>query len=113
MIDQLKNGVNAMRMPVDNLESNWAYVVMSSLAWNLKAWFGLLLPSTGRWRQKHQAENRTVLRMEFKKFVNGFIRLPAQVVRTGRRLVIRLLAWNQYQHIFLRAVDRFDAPLRC
>ncbi len=113
LIDQLKNGVNAMRMPVDNLESNWAYMVMSSLAWNLKAWFGLLLPSTGRWRQKHQAENRTVLRMEFKKFVNGFIRLPAQIVRTGRRLVIRLLAWNQYQHIFLRAVDRFDAPLRC
>ena len=45
VIEQLKNGVNAMRMPVDDLLSNWAYMVMTSLAWNLKAWFGLLLPN--------------------------------------------------------------------
>ena len=42
VIEQLKNGVNAMRMPVEDLPSNWAYMVMSALAWNLKAWFGLL-----------------------------------------------------------------------
>ena len=48
VIEQLKNGVNAMRMPVDDLLSNWAYMVMTSLAWNLKAWFGLLLPDGGR-----------------------------------------------------------------
>src|SRR5437899_6073916 len=35
VIEQLKNGVNAMRMPVDDLISNWAYMVMSALAWNL------------------------------------------------------------------------------
>ena len=45
VIEQLKNGVNAMRMPVDNLLRNWAYMVMTSLAWNLKAWFGLLMPN--------------------------------------------------------------------
>ena len=48
VIEQLKNGVNAMRMPVDDLLSNWAYMVMTSLAWNLKAWFGLLLPNGRR-----------------------------------------------------------------
>ena len=37
-----------MRMPVDDLLSNWAYMVMTSLAWNLKAWFGLLLPNDQR-----------------------------------------------------------------
>jgi hypothetical protein len=31
VIEQLKNGVNAMRMPVDDLLSNWAYMVMSAL----------------------------------------------------------------------------------
>ena len=36
VIEQLKNGVNAMRMPVDDLLSNWAYMVMTSLAWNLR-----------------------------------------------------------------------------
>src|SRR5207249_2670709 len=44
LIAQLKNGVHAMRMPVDTLVSNWAYMVMASLAWTLKAWFALLLP---------------------------------------------------------------------
>jgi hypothetical protein len=38
VIEQLKNGVNAMRMPVHDLLSNWPYRVMSALAWNLKAW---------------------------------------------------------------------------
>jgi len=46
--------------------SNWAYMVMASLAWNLKAWWALCLPEDGRWREKHQAEKRRVLRMEFR-----------------------------------------------
>ena len=37
LISQLKTGVNAMKLPVDNLVSNWAYMVMASLAWNLKS----------------------------------------------------------------------------
>ena len=37
-----------MRMPVDDLLSNWAYMVMTSLAWNLKR-FGLLLPIVSGW----------------------------------------------------------------
>jgi hypothetical protein len=45
VIEQLKNGVNAMRMPVDDLLSNWAYMVISALGWNLKSWYGLLMPN--------------------------------------------------------------------
>jgi len=37
-----------------------------------------------------------VLRMEFKKFRNFFIMLPCQIVKTGRKLVYRLLGWNEY-----------------
>jgi hypothetical protein len=48
LIEQLKNGVRAMRNPLDNLCSNWAYMVAASLAWTLKAWCGLLLPATRR-----------------------------------------------------------------
>ena len=43
VIEQLKNGVNAMRMPVDDLLSNWAYMMMPPWP-DLKAWFGLLFP---------------------------------------------------------------------
>ncbi len=113
LIAQLKNGVRSMKMPVDNLVSNWAYMVMASLAWSLKAWLALLLPAQGRWREKHAEEKTTVLRMEFKRFVDTFVRIPAQIIKTGRRIVYRLLAWNPYLHVFLRAVEALEHPLRC
>ena len=113
LIEQLKNGVQAMRMPVGDQISNWAYMVMASLAWTLKAWFALLLPETGRWGQKYQAEKQTVLHMEFKTFLNAFILVPCQLVRTGRRIVFRILAWNRWLPVLFRAVDVLRQPLRC
>lgn len=113
LIEQLKNGVRAMRMPVDNLISNWAYMVMAALAWSLKAWLALLLPVRGRWKEKHAAEKEAVLRMEFKTFIDAFVRIPTQIVRTGRRLVYRILGWNRWLHVFLRAVERLERPLLC
>jgi hypothetical protein len=110
LLAQLHGGVRALHAPVDNLESNWAYMVMTALAWNLKAWWALTLPERpGRWQEKHQAEKRWVLRVEFKTFVNAFVRLPCQIIRTGGRLVYRLLGWNPYQPIFFRLLD----VLRC
>ncbi len=110
LLAQLGGGVRALRAPVDTLESNWAYMVMTALAWNLKAWWALTLPEQpGRWHDRHQAEKRWVLRLEFKTFVNAFVRLPCQIIRTGRKLVYRLLGWNPYQPIFFRLVD----VLRC
>ena len=79
VIEQLKNGVNAMRMPVDDLLSNWAYMVMASLAWNLKAWFALLLPNARRGAE--------LITMEFRRFLHAIVLLPAQIVRTGRRVI--------------------------
>jgi len=76
VIEQLKNGVHAMRLPVDDLVSNWAYMVMTALAWNLKAWYVLLLP-----RRRRGLE---LLRMEFRRFLHAIILLPVQIVRTGR-----------------------------
>jgi DDE family transposase len=110
LLAQLHSGVRALRAPVDNLTSNWAYMVMTALAWDLKAWWALLLPEApGRWQAKHRAEKLWVLGLEFKTFVNAFVRLPCQLVRTGRRLVYRLLSWNPHLPIFFRLVER----LRC
>jgi Transposase DDE domain group 1 len=113
LIDQLKHGVGATRMPVDTLLSNWAYMVMTALAWTLKAWFALRLPETGRWAARYTAEKAAVLRMEFKAFLHAFMLIPVQVVRTSRRLVFRLLAWNPWQAVFLRGFDQLREPLRC
>lgn len=110
LLAQLHGGVRALRAPVDNLESNWAYMVMTALAWNLKAWWALKLPARpGRWQEKHRAEKHWVLGLEFKTFVNAFVRLPCQIIRSGRKLIYRLLGWNPYQPIFFRLVD----VLRC
>ncbi len=94
LIAQLKGGVRALHAPLNTLEANWAYMVMAALAWNLKAWFALLLPTSPRWVEKHEAERDTVLRMDFRTFLNNFMLVPAQVIRTGRRLIFRLLAWR-------------------
>ena len=96
------NQCRALHAPVDNLESNWAYMVMTSLAWNLKAWIGLSLPVDGRWREQHQRERHQVIRMEFKKFIEQFIRIPAQIIQGGRKLTVRLLCWRESLHVFNR-----------
>ena len=101
LIAQLKS-CRALHAPVNTLNANWAYMVMASLALSLKAWFGHLLPASPRWRAKHEAERAAVLKMEFRTFINNFILVPAQVVRTGRRLVYRLLVGGPRLHILAR-----------
>ena len=105
VIEQLKNGPRAFRAPVDNLYSNWAYMVMASVAWSLKAWSALWLPETGRWKDRRHSEKFKLLKMEVRTFVNTIIRIPCQILTTGRRTVYRLLAWNDSQPIFWRMVD--------
>jgi len=109
LIAQLAHGVRALSAPVDNLLSNWAYMVMTSLAWTLKAWSALWLPVEGRWREQHEAEQQSLLRMEFKTFVNAMIKIPCQIVRGGRRVLLRVLNWNPYLPSFFR----LSSVLRC
>jgi hypothetical protein len=54
-----------------------------------------------------------VLRIEFKAFLQAFMLMPVQVVRTSRRLIFRLLAWNPWKAVFLRGFDHWHEPLRC
>ncbi|MBV8231953.1 MAG: IS1380 family transposase [Planctomycetaceae bacterium] len=105
LIAQLKGGVHALRAAVDNLVSNWAYMVMTALAWNLKAWWALQVPEHPRHKEQHREQKRRLLGMEFKRFVNPIIQMPCQIVRGGRRLVNRLLSWNEWQGVFLRTVQ--------
>lgn len=105
--------VRALHAPVDNLRSNEAYMLMTALAWNLKAWLALsaeVQPSRGR--AERQAEKSTLLGLEFRTFVNYFVRLPAQVVKAGRRIIVRLLSTNRWSAVFFRLQDAFARPHR-
>jgi Transposase DDE domain group 1 len=113
LIAQLKSGVKALAMPVDDLVSNGAYMVMASLAWSLKAWSALLLPEHPRWAERHRAEKRSLLRMEFTTFCVALIQVPCQIVRTAGRIVYRLLSWNPWQGAFLRLVERLHGLRLC
>jgi len=105
LLGGLKGDVRALRAPINTFNGNWAHMVIASLAWNLKVWFGLLLPITPRWKEKHEAERDMVVKMEFRTFLQHFILIPAQIVRTGRRLVYRFLAWRPNMPIFFRFLD--------
>jgi hypothetical protein len=98
LIEQLKNGVKALHVPAHDLVSNWAYMVIGALAWNLKAWFGLLQP--------RRADRQAIVVMEFKKFLRSFLLVPCQLIRGGRRLLFRLLSWNPWVPLLLRTVER-------
>jgi hypothetical protein len=109
VIQQMHGGVHALHAPVDTLLSNWAYMVMTSLAWNLKAWAALSLPETGRWAEKYRAEKAWLLGIEFKTFINALVAIPCQIVKQARRIVYRVLTYNPHQTLFFRLLD----VLRC
>jgi hypothetical protein len=97
LIEQLKNGVRAMRLPVNTLESNWAYMVIGALAWSLKAWLALLQPKV--------AHRQTLLTMEFKQFLQIWLTLPCQILESGRQFVFRLLSYNAWVPVLLATVN--------
>ena len=101
VIEQLKNGVNAMRMPVNDLVSNWAYMVIAALAWNLKAWYGLMVPDRERGTE--------LVKMEFRRFLHAIMLLPCQVVRTARRVIYRILGYNSWLKDFFATWERLEA----
>jgi len=86
VIEQLKNGVNALRVPMYDLVSNWAYMVIAALAWNIKSWFAMMMHL--------KTDRRTYIRMDFRSFLNSIILIPCRVVRRARSIVIRILGYR-------------------
>ena len=99
-IEQLKNGARALQAPSDTLISNWAYMVIASLAWDMKAWYGMLLP--------YRHIGLQIMHMEFRRFINTFIRIPCLIIKTGRRICYKAVGYNaQIKHMF-----NFSAKLK-
>jgi hypothetical protein len=71
--------------------------VIASLAWSLKAWLGLI--------QQDPQRKETLLRIEFKKFLDELMRIPCVVIEQGRRLVYRLLQYKPWACWLLDSVE--------
>lgn len=86
IIGQLKSGVNALRVPLYDLLSNWAYMLIAALAWNIKSWFAMML--------HRKSDRREYIGMEFRRFLTEIILIPAMVIRRARTITIRLIGYN-------------------
>jgi len=86
LIEQLKNQLPAMRMPTKSLVANWAYLAIGCLAWNLTAWLTLFIPKKIR---------PSFARRDFRSFYHDLMLIPAQILRTGRRTIFRLLGYKE------------------
>jgi hypothetical protein len=104
----------ALTAPLDTLESNWAYMVMASLAWALKLWSGMLVRVQGNpgQRRERAAIRRKVIRMEFSTYLNSLMLIPAQVIRSARQLKLRLLTYRPSVDCLLALSDHISIPLR-
>ncbi len=113
-ISQLK-ACGALTAPLDNLESNWAYMLTASLSWTLKIWSGMMIRESGRKQQRAEQKQvrERVIRMEFATFCNAFIQIPAQLIRTSRRLIYRLLTYRPSIDALLLMQEQISRPLRC
>jgi len=86
VIGQLKSGINALRVPLYDLVSNWAYMVIAALAWNVKAWFAMMM--------HRKRDRRDYIRMEFRRFFHSLVLIPAMVQRRTRGITVRLLGYT-------------------
>ncbi len=114
VISQLK-ACHALAAPLESLASNEAYMVMASLAWTLKVWSGLAVLPAGRkeHRAEEQAVRERVLKMEFATYLNSVLLIPAQVVRTARQTLYRLLTYRPSVDLLLTLHAQVSAARRC
>ena len=104
-IEQLKNGVRALHSPLNTFIANWAYMVVVASAWDLKAWYGLLMPS--------RPIGAGIIRMEFKRFINTFISIPCIIIKTGRKICHRIIGFDDnLKHMLSLACElkKFSFP---
>jgi hypothetical protein len=63
------------------------------------------VPVTPRWRKRHLAGRTRILRMNFKTFVQSLMLIPAQIIRHGRQLIVRILSWRPDLPVLFRLMD--------
>lgn len=97
VIEQFGDGIAGWRMPVAEFMGNSAWLQIARLAWNLGKWIAqIALP-------------REVVRWEWKRFRRHFVYIAAKVLKTGRRLVVRLAGSHRFLPDILTAHARLQS----
>jgi len=105
----------ALVAPLNDLMSNWAYMVIASLAWNLKIWSALMIKPSGTAKQKaeQQRVKSKLIGMDFTTFRDRILMAPAQIIRRSRSLIYRLLSYRPSVDVLLLIDSNIRRPLRC
>jgi hypothetical protein len=99
-IKEAKLGLGLDNLPCRGFHANWAYLLVTLLAYNLLCWLKLLaLPPSER--------TSYAKRLRFR-----FLNIAATVGRSGRRLVLRLSAGYPLLDDFVEALQRIRALAR-
>lgn len=61
-------------------------MLCAALAWNIKAWFALMM--------HRKTDRHDYIRMEFRRFFHGVILIPAMIGRRARGITVRLLGYT-------------------
>jgi len=96
VIEQLQNGIAAMRMPAASFAANAAFLVCSRLAHNIKPWLAMLaLPAE-------------VMRWEWKRFRQAFVYFAARVIHKARQVIVRIADSHRFATIVHRGIMRLQ-----
>ena len=99
-IKEAKLGFGLDNLPCRGFHANWAYLLVTLLAYNLLCWLKLLaLPNAER--------TSHAKRLRFR-----FINIAATLGRSGRRLVLRLAAGYPLSRTFIAALQRIRTLAR-
>jgi hypothetical protein len=96
VIEQLQNGVAAMRMPTGSLLANHAFLVCARLSQNFKAWLAML------------ALGDEIMRWEWKRFRKAFVYVAARVMISGRAWIVHLASSHRFAEDIQRGIVRLQ-----
>lgn len=101
--------MGVLRAPCGDLNSNWAYMVITALAWSLKTWIALKMPdSVSHDSRVFSGLRRRVMTMEFRTFVNLLINIPVIVKKIGKKVMLDFASssiWRSIIHQTLRKME--------
>jgi hypothetical protein len=102
-IKDTKTGQALRHLPSGDINANRVWLTASLLALNLTAWCCDLSPAAAA--SGNATDKRTPLRRHAQTLRRILFNVPARIIRTGRRLILRLPAGYPHTHIFQSTLD--------
>ena len=106
-IKDTKTGQALRHLPSGDINANRVWLTASLLALNLTAWCCDLSPAAAA--SGNAPDKRTPLRRHAHTLRRILFNVPARIIRTGRRLILRLPAGHPHADIFQSTLDAIYA----